>query len=239
MPHPGTLYLIPVPLGNSPLETVLPEHTRRMASGLDTFIVENAKTARLILKQIGTATPLQELTLMALNEHTRANELGALLLPLLAGKNVGLLSEAGCPAVADPGADLVRLAHQRGLRVVPLAGPSSLLLALMASGLGGQRFAFHGYLPVEKAARGQKLRELERLSRQQDQTQMFIEAPYRNDKLLADMMEILEPETLLCVACDLTLPTEQVATRPVSGWKGKLPELDRRPTVFLIKSMKV
>jgi 16S rRNA (cytidine1402-2'-O)-methyltransferase len=235
----GTLYLIPAPLGDAPLDTVLPEHTRHVAAGLDIFVVENAKTARQILKLIGTAKPLQELTLLTLNEHTRANELDALLQPLLSGKDVGLLSEAGCPAVADPGADLVSLCHKRGVRVVPFTGPSSLLLALMASGLGGQRFAFHGYLPVEKSARAQKLRELEKQSRQLDQTQLFIEAPYRNDKLLADMAETLAPETLVCVACDLTLPTESVATRPVSDWKGKLPELDRRPTVFLIKSAKV
>jgi 16S rRNA (cytidine1402-2'-O)-methyltransferase len=203
-------------------------------AGLDTFIVERPKTARAFLKQIGTTTPLQQLTLLELNEHTPAAELPALLAPLLAGTDVGLLSEAGCPAVADPGANLVRLAHQQGITVRPLVGPSSILLALMASGLVGQRFAFHGYLPVKPDERGRALHELEQRSAREDAAQAFIETPYRNRAMLEEIVKTCHAETWLVLACDLTTDREMIISRRVQAWKHALPEVDRRPCVFLL-----
>ncbi len=230
----GILYLIPTPLGDTPLDGVLPDETRRIAAGLDTFIVEHSKTARAFLKQLPTATPLQQLSLFELNEHTREAELEGLLQPLLEGRDVGLLSEAGCPAVADPGANLVRLAHALGIAVRPLVGPSSILLALMGSGLVGQRFAFHGYLPAKPEERAQALRELERRAEKEDAAQAFIETPYRNEALLETLLGVCKDDTLLCIARDLTLPDEYLATRRVADWRGQLPDLRKRPAVFLL-----
>lgn len=230
----GTLYLIPSPLGESALDAILPPATLALIRRLDTFVVEHPKTARAFLKQTGAALPLQQLTLLELNEHTRGSELDALLAPLLAGKDVGLISEAGAPAVADPGASLARLAHGKGIRVTPIVGPSAILLALMASGLNGQRFVFHGYLPVDKAARASRLRELENASRQQDETQIFIETPYRNPQLFDAIMKTCSPATLLCLATDVTLASEQIQMRSVSEWKQRPPAIDKRPTVFLL-----
>jgi 16S rRNA (cytidine1402-2'-O)-methyltransferase len=230
----GTLYLIPTPLGATPLDHVLPEETRRVTAGLNHFIVEHAKTARVFLKQIGTATPLQQLDLAELNEHTRPGALQVLLQPLLAGHDVGLLSEAGCPAVADPGADLVRLAHGHGILVKPLVGPSSILLALMASGLVGQRFAFHGYLPAKPDERVNALKTLERRSEQDDAAQAFIETPYRNQAMLESILAACRDDTYLTVACDLTLNSEFIATRRLQAWRSFLPDINKRPCVFLI-----
>ncbi len=230
----GTLYLIPTPLGDTPLERVLPEETRRIAAGLTTFIVEHPKTARAFLKLLGTAMPLQQLTLLELNEHTRPNELDTLLAPLLGGRDVGLISEAGCPAVADPGADLVRLAHRQGIRVQPLVGPSSILLALMGSGLVGQRFAFHGYLPAKPEERTKALRELEKRAEREDAAQAFIETPYRNIAMLEAILAACRGDTLLTIACDLTLDSEYLATRSVADWRGPAPEIQKRPSVFLL-----
>ena len=230
----GTLYLIPAPLGDSALDAILPLEVRSIAARLDTFVVEHAKTARAFLKQIETQTPLQQLNLMVLDEHTPESELPALLEPLRAGKDVGLLSEAGCPAVADPGSNLVRLAHQQGIRVVPLVGPSSILLGLMASGLSGQRFTFHGYLPVDKAERKHQLQALEQAARSHDETQIFIETPYRNRQMLEAIIECCGSDTALCVATDVTLDSEMILTKSVAEWKKQLPEIDKRPTVFLL-----
>lgn len=230
----GTLYLIPTPLGDTPLDLVLPEETRRVAARLNHFVVEHAKTARAFLKQLGTATPLQQLDLAELNEHTPDSGLAALLAPLLAGHDLGLLSEAGCPAVADPGANLVRLAHRRGIRVKPLVGPSSILLALMASGLVGQRFAFHGYLPAKPEERTQALKDLEKRAEREDAAQAFIETPYRNPAMLEGILTACRDDTLVTLACDLSLATEYIATRSVAAWRGARPDLNRRPCVFLI-----
>lgn len=230
----GTLYLIPCPLGPTPLDWVLPEETRRIAARLDTFVVEHAKSARAFLKQVGTHTPLQQLTLRELNEHTRADALRDLLAPLLLGQDVGLLSEAGCPAVADPGADLVRLAHRHDIAVKPLVGPSSLLLALMGSGLVGQRFAFHGYLPAKTEDRAQTLKTLEKRARAEQAAQLFIETPYRNQSMFEGILEACAPNTLLTLACDLTLHTELIQTRRVGDWRKHTPDLNRRPCVFLL-----
>ena len=231
---PGTLYLIPSPLGESALDAILPEQVRAIAARLDTFVVEHPKTARAFLKQIVTHTPLQQLNLMVLDEHTPETELTALLAPLLTGKDVGLISEAGCPAVADPGANLVRLAHQKNIRVVPLAGPSSILLSLMASGLSGQHFTFHGYLPVDKTERKKKLLELEQASASRFETEIFIETPYRNRQMLEAILETCGDSTALCVAVDVTLATESIQTKTVAQWKKHLPEIDKRPAVFLL-----
>ncbi|MEK6664323.1 MAG: SAM-dependent methyltransferase [Pseudomonadota bacterium] len=230
----GTLYLIPSPLGESALDTILPEAVRAIAARLDTFVVEHPKTARAFLKQIRTQTPLQQLNLLQLDEHTPETELATLLAPLLSGKDVGLISEAGCPAVADPGSNLVRLAHQKNIRVVPLSGPSSILLSLMASGLSGQHFCFHGYLPVDKAERKKKLQELEQASASRFETEIFIETPYRNRQMLETIVETCGAATALCVAVDVTLATEWIHTKTVAEWKKQLPEIDKRPAVFLL-----
>ncbi len=229
-----TLYLVPTGLGGPSLAAVLPPRTLEVIQGLECFIVENAKSARAFLKAAGHPSPLQALHMEILDEHTPENRIAGLLEPLTEGKNCGLMSEAGCPGVADPGAALVRAAHAAGVKVVPLVGPSALLLALMASGMNGQHFAFHGYLPVERAARAKRLAELEKESGEREVTQLFIEAPYRNDALLATIVETCRGDTMLCLASDLTRPTESVQTRPVSRWKIERPVLDHRPTVFLL-----
>jgi 16S rRNA (cytidine1402-2'-O)-methyltransferase len=198
------------------------------------FVVENAKSARAFLKVLGYPQPLQSLELQMLNEHTPTSALKGLLAPLIRGVDCGLLSEAGCPAVADPGAALVRLAHDHGVRVVPLIGPSAPLLALMASGLNGQRFVFHGYLPTEPAKRHRKLREMEQDAEREDRTQICIEAPYRNQTLLNAILQTCRPDTVLCLAMDLTQPTEAIQTRSIQDWNEKQPHINRRPAVFLI-----
>lgn len=231
----GILYLIPVPLGPTPPLESLPANVVAAVRPLTHFVVEQAKTARAFLKAAGTETPLQELQLSELNEHSRTEILDGLLAPLRAGHDVGLLSEAGCPAVADPGANLVALAQKENIRVVPLIGPSSLLLALMASGLNGQRFAFQGYLPAKDTERTKALRELESESRKRKQTQLFIETPYRNRAMFDAILLACQPETRLTVATDLTLPSESVKTRTIQQWKKQTPpEIERRPTVFLL-----
>jgi 16S rRNA (cytidine1402-2'-O)-methyltransferase len=240
---PGTLYLIPNALGEGTLDTVIPDPVRAHTASLQYFIAENAKSARAFLKLVGTTHPLrqslQETHISELNVNTPAEQLPALLTPLLQGHDVGLLSEAGVPAVADPGADLVRLAHRENITVKPLVGPSSLLLALMASGLNGQSFAFHGYLTTDADARATRLRQLEQRSRQERQTQMFIETPYRNEAMLQAMAASCAPTTLICIATDLTLGTELVRTTSAQQWQkeiaaGKMPAFRKRPTVFLM-----
>ncbi len=239
----GTLYLIPNALGPGALDEVLPASVRQTTAQLDYFIAENAKTARAFLKLVSTTHPLgkpiQEIEIRELNINTAASELPALLAPLLAGRNAGLVSEAGVPAVADPGADLVRLAHQKNIPVKPLVGPSSILLALMASGLNGQSFAFQGYLPTDAGQRAARLRQLEQRSRQEKQTQIFIETPYRNEAMLEAIANHCTNTTLVTVATDLTLATETVRTQPVQIWKkemtaGRFPDFKKKPTVFLL-----
>lgn len=230
----GTLYLIPTPLGATPPEQVLPAATRDVTVRLRSFVVEHAKTARAFLGQLPLRVPLQSLTLRELNEHTPAVHVPSLLAPLLAGEDVGLLSEAGCPAVADPGAELVRLAHQAGIPVRPLVGPSAILLALMGSGLVGQRFAFHGYLPVQADARQRALQALEQRAARDDAAQIFIETPYRNRAMWQAIVTACAPDTLLCVAADLTLPTQTITMRAVADWRDAPPDLARRPAVFLL-----
>ena len=230
----GTLYLIPTGLGSAGVGNLLPPCTLEAARRTRYFIAENAKTARAFLKDIAHPEPLQSLRIEVLDEHTPPTHAAKLLEPLEAGTDAGLISEAGCPAVADPGATLVREAHVRGVKVVPLVGPSALLLALMASGMNGQRFAFHGYLPVERAARDRKIAALEADSAKHGFTQLFIEAPYRNQALYDAILRRCRPDTLLCVATDLTLSAESVHTHAIADWKRERPQLDRNPTVFLI-----
>lgn len=230
----GKLFLVPVTLGASKLGAVIPQEVQQCVRALEHFIAENPKSARAYLKQIGTAKPLQELHIATLNEHTPDAAIAELAAPLLAGHDVGVMSEAGCPGIADPGAKLVRYAHQRAIRVVPLVGPSSVLLALMASGLNGQSFAFHGYLPVADAERESALRDLEKLSRRLKQTQIFIETPYRNQKLLHSILGVCASATLLCVAAEITLAGEDIRTKTVAAWKKTPPQLDRRPALFLL-----
>lgn len=231
----GTLYLIPVPLGPSAPQESLTPGVLATIRPLGHFVVEQAKTARAFLKAAGTDKPLQELELKELNEHTKSDALSDLLAPLRAGLDVGLLSEAGCPAVADPGANLVALAQQENIRVVPLIGPSSLLLALMASGLNGQRFAFQGYLPAKEAERTKALHNLESESRKRSQTQMFIETPYRNRAMFDAILATCQPGTRLTVATDLTQPGETIRTQTIQHWKKQTPpDIERRPSVFLL-----
>jgi 16S rRNA (cytidine1402-2'-O)-methyltransferase len=244
---PGTLYLIPNTLGPTDatpnaLSHVLPEQVQDIASKLGYFVAENAKTARAFLKLVAIAhplaRPLQEIQIAELNVNTPPQALAALLAPLLEGQDAGLVSEAGVPAVADPGADLVRLAHQHGIAVRPLVGPSSLLLAVMASGLNGQSFAFNGYLPTDAAQRTKRIQQLEQRSRAEKQTQLLIETPYRNAAMLEALAGACQPGTLVCVATDLSLPTESVRTLTAAKWKAQLaanngPDFHKKPTVFL------
>lgn len=233
----GTLYLIPVPLGPGDASAVLPAPACAQARALTHFVAENAKSARAFLKTLPVSVPLQQIEIQELNVHTPARVLPTLLTPLRAGFDLGLISEAGCPAVADPGSALVDLAHRENIRVKPLIGPSSLLLALMASGLNGQNFAFHGYLPSAPGEREKRLRELENESRQLHRCQMFIETPYRNLQMLTSLLKICSPTTRLCLAIDLTLPSECVLSREVSWWRRSAPvAIDRRPTVFLLQA---
>ena len=232
----GALYLVPTLLGAQGLTASLPPGVLETVRGLQGFVAENAKSARQFLKAVSYPLPLAQVPIAELNEHTPSAALPTLLAPVHAGQRIGVLAEAGCPAVADPGAALVALAHREGLRVVPLVGPSSLLLALMASGLNGQRFCFHGYLPVDRDACARALRELEAESATAVSAQIFIEAPYRNARLLETILSACRDDTLLCLAVELTLPGEQVATKTVAQWRSTSLELQRRPTVFLIQA---
>jgi len=230
----GKLYLIPTTLGdNAPLE-VLPNTVKEVIENVSIFIVENEKTARRFIKKISPSTSQPSLEIFLLNKFTQSVELPQFLNPCLAGKDVGLLPEAGCPGVADPGAEVVKLAHQKDIQVVPLVGPSSILMAMMSSGLNGQRFTFNGYLPIDKGERKKEIKRLERISFEQNQSQIFIETPYRNNKMLEDICSYTSPDTLVCVACDITLPTEFIKTLPTKVWSKKKVDLHKRPTIFII-----
>ena len=234
-PALGTLYLIPVTLGDDMVQHVIPDYVLNVARNLETFVVESEKSARHFLSNIKTLKPVRELNLHLLNEHTDMKVLPDLLAPLLAGHNVGLMSDAGCPAVADPGAQLVQLAHKKGIRVVPMVGPSSILLSLMASGLNGQQFAFLGYLPVEKSQRNQKLKEIEKRSAIHKETQLFIETPYRNQAMLDAILQTCHAQTQLCIACDVSLDSEMIVTKSIASWKTSAPiDIHKRPCLFLM-----
>jgi len=231
----GKLFLIPTQLGdNAPLE-VLPLSVKKIIEQIDEYIVENEKTARRFIKKINSKKSQSSLKIHLLNKFTNTSELPSYLEACLKGKDIGLLSEAGCPGVADPGAEVVKIAHDKNIRVVPLVGPSSILLALMSSGMNGQNFAFNGYLPIEKSERKTTLKKLERLSFKENQAQICIETPYRNNKFLEDICAVLHPETRVCVACDLTLVTEYIKTKTVDEWKHENVDFHKRPAIFIIQ----
>jgi 16S rRNA (cytidine1402-2'-O)-methyltransferase len=231
---PGSLYLIPVPLADDASAKSFTPYLVETINHINEYIVENNKTARRFLKEAGLKTPQSELIIHDYGKHNREGNLNEFFKGLLAGNNVGLMSEAGCPGVADPGAEIVALAHQKGIRVIPLVGPSSVLLALMASGFSGQSFTFHGYLPIDKAQRANKIKELEALAERHSQTQLFIETPFRNNTILDEILRSCKAETKLCIACDLNSENEFIQTKSIKDWKTKIPDLHKRPAIFLL-----
>ncbi len=230
----SALYLIPVTLGDTTIDRVLPEYNRQIIAGISHFVVENIRSARRFLRRSNPDIIIDNLTFYTLDEHTRIEDISTLLTPLREGKPMGIISEAGCPAIADPGADLVAIAQREGLPVVPLVGPSSILMSLMASGFNGQSFAFNGYLPVEPAERTRRIKQLEQRAYQEDQTQIFIETPYRNHKMIEELVRTCRPTTRLCVACDISCENEEIHTRTMAQWKKAKYDLQKRPAIFLI-----
>ncbi len=231
----GKLYLIPVPIGDAPVYESIPAYNKEVIASLDYFVVENLRTARRFLSASGAGNVIDDTLFAELNEHTPASEIDAMIAPVLQGRSCGLMSEAGVPAVADPGAGLVALAHRRGVEVVPLVGPSSIVLALMSSGMNGQSFAFNGYLPVKPPQRSNAIRSFERRALAENQTQIFIEAPYRNLSVLQNILEVCSPDTLLSVSVDLMQPSQLIRTARVGEWKKHpLPDINKRPAIFII-----
>ncbi|MGQ7871041.1 SAM-dependent methyltransferase [Sunxiuqinia sp. sy24] len=228
------LYLIPITLGESELNTVIPENHREIIRSISHFIVENIRTARRFLKKVDKNIDIDSLHFYELNKHTNKNQLHTYLDPIKENQPVGIMSEAGCPGVADPGADVVRIAHEQNIRVIPLVGPSSILLAMMASGMNGQNFAFNGYLPIQKGEKAKQIKHLENRIYSENQSQLFIEAPYRNLQLLDDLLQNCKPQTKLCIACDLTLETESVKTLSIGDWKKQKPDIQKRPAIFVL-----
>lgn len=230
----GKLYLIPTRLGDNPPLEVLPISIKKIIEMVDDYIAENEKTARGFIKKVDSRKQQSILNFKILNKYTQPEETQDFLNPCKNGKSMGLLSEAGCPGIADPGADIVKLAHENHIQVVPLVGPSSIILALMSSGMNGQSFAFNGYIPIDKSERKATLKRLERLSYEQNQTQLFIETPYRNNKIIEDICATLHPNTRVCIACDITLPSEYIKTMTVNEWKHNNIDLHKRPAIFVI-----
>jgi 16S rRNA (cytidine1402-2'-O)-methyltransferase len=230
----GKLYLIPTTLGEMDPNDVLPQTVKRAIDFIDDYIVENEKTARKFIKSVHPEKVQSSLRLSTLNKRTEVSEYNAMIEPCFHGLNVGLMSEAGCPGVADPGAVIVKIAHEKGIQVVPLVGPSSILLAMMGSGMNGQSFAFNGYLPIDKGEKKTALKNYENQSGSKNQSQIFIETPYRNNKLLEDLLQVLQPNTHLCIAADITLPTEYIKTLRVADWKKTKVDLHNRPAIFII-----
>lgn len=228
------LYLIPVTLGDTEIDRVLPHYNRSIIAGISHYVVENIRSARRFLRRSNPDIVIDDLTFYTLDEHTRPEEIASYLAPLREGKPMGVISEAGCPAIADPGADLVAIAQREGLPVVPLVGPSSILMSLMASGFNGQSFAFNGYLPVEPAERTRKIKQLEQRVYSEDQTQIFIETPYRNHKMIEELVRTCRPNTRLCVACDISCESEEIHTRTIAQWKKAKYDIQKRPAIFLI-----
>lgn len=228
------LYLIPMTLGDTEIERVLPSFNREVIISVKYFIVENIRTARRFLKKVDRDIDIDSLSFVELNKHTTPESISTYLEPLEKGNSIGVISEAGCPAIADPGADVVAIAQRKGLKVVPLIGPSSILLSLMASGFNGQSFAFHGYLPIEKGDRVKKIKALEQLVYSEHQTQIFIETPYRNNKMIDDLISVCRPQTKLCIAANITCDDEFIRTMSLKDWKKSIPELSKIPCIFLI-----
>jgi len=230
----GTLYLIPVPLAEESIDRTVPEYNVSIINSIKTYIVENEKTARRWLKEMGLTIPQSDLTLLPYGKHADKSDSAFYLKALLQGEDVGLMSEAGCPGVADPGAEIVALAYAKGIKVVPLIGPSSILLALMASGFNGQSFAFHGYLPIDKAQRFKKLKELESQAERFKQTQIFIETPFRNNQLIEEIIRNCKNSTRLCIACNLTASDEQIISIPIEQWRKMKVDIHKKPAIFLL-----
>ena len=228
------LYLIPTTLGDTSIERVLPSDLTKLISAIPVFIVENIRTARRFLKKVNPAIVIDDLIFFELNQHTDKKEINRFLEPIQKGQDAGIISEAGCPAVADPGAEVVKIAHTKNIQVVPLVGPSSILLALMASGMSGQNFAFNGYLPIKDPEKSNQIKLLEKRMQTEGQTQIFIETPYRNAQLLGDLLKNCDPQTMLCIAADITLDTEFILAKPVSYWKNHIPDIQKRPAIFMI-----
>lgn len=228
------LYLLPVTLGDTAIDRVLPSYNQLVISGINHFIVEDVRSARRFLKKVDGGINIDALTFYTLNKHTRPEDISGYLLPLERGESMGVISEAGCPAVADPGADVVAIAQQKGLRVIPLVGPSSIILSVMASGFNGQSFAFHGYLPIDPAERARRLKELEARIYAEHETQLFIETPYRNQKMMEEILRTCRPQTKLCLAAGITCENEYIRTHTVKEWKGHLPDLGKIPCIFLL-----
>lgn len=229
-----TLYLIPCSLGETSFDRILPAYNTKIVTDIKHFIVEDVRSARRFLKKCNPQIVIDELTFYVLNQHTTAAEISSYIRPIQQGFDVGVISEAGCPAIADPGADVVAIAQSMQFKVVPLVGPSSILLSLMASGFNGQSFAFVGYLPVQPADRVKTLKKLESRVYAEHQSQLFIETPYRNMKMVDDILAHCQPSTKLCIAADITLDTEYIVTKTVKAWKGTLPDLSKRPTLFIL-----
>lgn len=233
----GRIYMIPNTLGESPIEFNFPPENIRIINSIKFFIVEDVRTARRFLKKINREIDIDSLTFNVLAKHTLESDVPKFLKPAAEGNDIGIISEAGCPGVADPGADAVAIAHRMGLRVIPLIGPSSILLAMMASGMNGQNFAFVGYLPVNKGDSIKSLKKLEERSARENQAQLFIETPYRNQKMLHDIVANLRPGTRLCVACNVTCQDEMIVTKTIAQWrKESLPDLNKRPTIFIVQA---
>lgn len=230
----ASLFLLPVTLGDTPVNQVLPSYNRDIILRIKHFIVENVRTARRFLKKVEPSLVIDELTFYELNKHTSPEDVAGYLAPLSNGFHVGVISEAGCPAVADPGADVVAIAQKKNYKVVPLVGPSSILMSVMGSGFNGQSFAFHGYLPIDGVERTNKIKKLEQRIYSENQTQLFIETPYRNNKLAEELIKICKPSTKLCIASNITCEDEYIKTRGVKEWIGKVPDLSKKPTIFLI-----
>jgi 16S rRNA (cytidine1402-2'-O)-methyltransferase len=230
----GTLYLVPNTLGNPDTSATIPTGITPLVNSIEVYIVEDRRNARRYLKKLNRTINIDRLTFHELNEHTPMEEVPSFLEQAEKGKDIAVISEAGVPGVADPGAAVVRIAHEKGIRVVPLTGPSSILLSLMASGLNGQSFCFHGYLPIKRPDRIRKIREIEQLALRKNETQLFMEAPYRNDGLLSDILQSCKSSTLLCIAADITLESEFIFTRTVAEWLTKKPALHKRPVIFLL-----
>jgi 16S rRNA (cytidine1402-2'-O)-methyltransferase len=232
------LYLIPVTLGDSPVENVIPAFPLEVLNKLEHFIVEDLRSARRYLRKAGFKASFDDVQFYLLNEHSQDDELQEMLDVLLEGHSAGILSEAGVPAVADPGTQMVDLAHAHGIRVIPLVGPSSILMALMASGMNGQAFRFHGYLPIKNPMKANKIRQIEKSAMDSGETQIFMETPYRNMNLIEDILKICREETLLCLAADISLDTEFIKTKAVREWKKEIPQLHKRPAIFLLNRVR-
>ncbi|MEA3445546.1 MAG: SAM-dependent methyltransferase [Bacteroidota bacterium] len=232
----GKIYLIPSTLGDSSIERVIPADIANIVKSIRFFIVENERTSRRFLKKLSTDIIIDELNFQILNKHTKADEISAFIKPANKGNDIGVISEAGCPGVADPGADIAAIGHINGIQVIPLVGPSSIILSLMASGLNGQNFAFVGYLPIKPRERSKAIKQLEARSKKENQTQIFIETPYRNNQLIDDIIKYCEAPTLLCIACDITLDTEFISTKTITSWNKTKPNINKRPCIFLLHS---